>query len=530
MIIGIDGVPPSLLFYWAKINKLPNFANIIKRGHFGILESTIPPQTAVANTSFATGNNPGKHGIFDFIKREEGTYNFRLINASNKCGKSFWKIASDYGKKVAILFLPFTYPPEKVNGVIIPGLGAPEGGNAIYPSYIFDELMEKIPGFSSIIQTYGELPMWKEREYYIKKIPENMKVKIEILKYLEKKYDFDLILLYFREPDIIHHLAWDAFDQRLPNYNKRESKKYRNLVFFCYKEMDKKIGELIERYEKKYNFIFFSDHGHGVRYKYTRFGTMNDFLIEKGFLKLKIQKKSLMYKLGINKAKIYNIIHKIGLYNILSKIIPKKVVEKIPEKKDLEDVDWSRTLAYSFGESSYIYINLEGREPIGAVKSDEYYSICNKIINTLKEVKDPKTGKCVFEKIFMRDEIFHGSMIKYAPDIIIIPREIPTELDETKVISNFDGTPELITEDHQINGIYIFYGQQFTKIYIKKAKIFDLAPTILSLLRITPPNNMDGKILIKIPRILENQLKQQPMSEKTRIKKSVRKLKSKKVV
>ena len=74
VIVGFDGVDAKLTARWMDEGKLPNLAKLRAEGTFSPLRSTIPSQTPVAWSTFATGLNPGRHGIFDFLKRDTQTY------------------------------------------------------------------------------------------------------------------------------------------------------------------------------------------------------------------------------------------------------------------------------------------------------------------------------------------------------------------------------------------------------------------------------------------------------------------------
>lgn len=146
-ILGFDGVDPTWLNKWVDAGKLPNVKKLIEQGSFSPLTSTNPPQSPVAWASFATGVNPGGHGIYDFIKRDPTTYlpsvgsgdikqptfgpDGSLTNpvmaTSFRSGTSFWKIASDAGVRSTVLNVPFAFPPDEMrNGQMLSGLGTPD--------------------------------------------------------------------------------------------------------------------------------------------------------------------------------------------------------------------------------------------------------------------------------------------------------------------------------------------------------------------------------------------------------------------
>ena len=120
-IIGLDGATWDLINPLIAEGELPTINNLIKNGTRAPLESTLIPVSPAAWTSLATGTNPNKHGIFDFVHREEGTYNPIPYNSKDRKCETLWSILSRNGKKVGVLNVPGTYPVEKVNGFMISG-------------------------------------------------------------------------------------------------------------------------------------------------------------------------------------------------------------------------------------------------------------------------------------------------------------------------------------------------------------------------------------------------------------------------
>ena len=124
-VIGLDGGTFDLVKPWVRQGKLPHLGKLMQSGAHGELRTTIQPLTGSAWTSFMNGKNPGKHGVFDFIRRVPGTYEVQLVDSRGRDSNSIWKILSRAGKKVAVHNIPLNYPPEEVNGLIVSWMDAP---------------------------------------------------------------------------------------------------------------------------------------------------------------------------------------------------------------------------------------------------------------------------------------------------------------------------------------------------------------------------------------------------------------------
>src|SRR5205085_6322680 len=152
-IVGWDGATFDLIEPWVAEGKLPNIARLMKRGVHGRLRSTLPPMTFPAWSSFMTGKNPGKHGIFDFTRQKPGKYELEFVNGGLRRAPSFWNILSRAGRKVISISVPCTYPPEPVNGIMISGFDGPGqvgtsevDARGMHPPELHQEIKEKLGG------------------------------------------------------------------------------------------------------------------------------------------------------------------------------------------------------------------------------------------------------------------------------------------------------------------------------------------------------------------------------------------------
>jgi len=155
IVIGLDGLEPAIVERLLQCNELPNLARIRQTGTYARLQTTYPAQTPVAWSSFATGTNPGGHGIFDFICRDPETYlpdlalsrfekpknMFSLPRVVNKRrGVPVWQRLSEAGVPSVVLRCPCTFPAESLQGRMLSGIGVPDlrGGQGTGTFYTQD--------------------------------------------------------------------------------------------------------------------------------------------------------------------------------------------------------------------------------------------------------------------------------------------------------------------------------------------------------------------------------------------------------
>jgi predicted AlkP superfamily phosphohydrolase/phosphomutase len=171
IVIGVDGMDPAFVErHWAD---LPNLALLRQRGSYSHLETTDPPQSPVAWSTFITGLDPGEHGIFDFVHRDPvtlepylstdkttgprftlhlGKWELPLSRSrvvSLRKGRAFWEYLSDRGIPVTVVRIPANYPPSDT-GRELAGMGTPDlrGTEGTFSYYTDNpaETSREVPG------------------------------------------------------------------------------------------------------------------------------------------------------------------------------------------------------------------------------------------------------------------------------------------------------------------------------------------------------------------------------------------------
>ncbi len=507
IVIGLDGAAYPLINKWIKSGDLPNIASLTQRGNFNVLKSTIPVHSPTAWSSFITGLNPGKHGVFDFVRRDAEGYQLRVIRANEIKGTSLWKLLSKNGAKVGIMNVPMTYPPETVNGYLISGLGTPDYVPFTSPPELTNAL--NAAGYrvnKKFFYTPGRDDEWLQDLTHITN--QRGKTAVQLLK--EKPWDFFMVV--FRNTDEIGHFFWRHMDESHPRHDPAAPAHYKSAILDLYRQIDRWVGEIVKTAGPNANFLIMSDHGMGPLYRDV---FINEWLYEKGWLKLKeepVAKKqshSLFRKLGVTRKNISDTLTRLNLHRlevIIKKILGDRirVLPRDERPEFVNAIDWSQTQAYSFGYYGQIFINLKGREPEGIVEPGEAYdTLRQKIVEGLYQLKDGEDDKPVVDRVYLREELFHGPSLDQAPDLLTIMRDLTyiTRKDyefasERGILFRQPYTDE--SGSHHLDGIVIAAGpniQQRQSPLPTAPQIPDLTPTILHLMNCPIPDTMDGQLL-----------------------------------
>ncbi|MDO8445502.1 MAG: alkaline phosphatase family protein [Deltaproteobacteria bacterium] len=481
-VIGIDGATFRIIKPLIKKGRLPNISALIKNGVHGILWSTVPTVSPVAWTSFMTGNNPGKHTIYDFLGKTS-EHKFKILSALDRTSKPLWIILSEYGKRVCVAGVTLTYPTDVVNGQMVAGLGTPLNTGCIFthPEELTSEIIEKLGPYHIFPKERPNVNTSSGRDIFIRSTDELIEYRYRLFKYLMDKEDHDFRMFFFIDTDGVSHNFWKYMDLDFKNDLPNCREKHSGAIFRVYEKVDEAIGKLIASSDKDMNFILMSDHGFGPL---TRTVSLNKWLESKGLLAFR--KEWLV-------GNVYKVFKRVA-----SRFRKKKSILEADFNTSM--IDWENTSAYFSGTVGNIFINLKGREPHGIVKPEDYDTVRRCIFAELMDITDPKTGQKIVEKVYMKEDVFIGDDLTSAPDLVVTFKS---------GYGVFNGKTEgrsgkgLIIEDssswsgdHEPDGIFIASGPAFkSNTTIPGANIIDLAPTILYLSGVPVPDSMDGKIM-----------------------------------
>ncbi|HKY03424.1 MAG TPA: alkaline phosphatase family protein, partial [Blastocatellia bacterium] len=479
-------------------------ARLIGNGARASLRTTFPPITAVAWSSFMTGKNPGKHGIFEFTRKGRDSQRELAVNASFREGQAIWDLLGAAGKRVIVHNFPCTYPPAPVNGVLIADFMTPRGRRDFtYPQSILEEIESEFgPYRLHLSQTYTG----GGAEAVIDELFDELEYKARVAPYLMERYDWDGFFQYFWGTDRIQHELWHLIDETHPRHDHQESERFRGRVFDYFKRTDEVIGSLVDLAGDESLVCIASDHGFGPAHKYCSF---NIWLLEEGFLKLKgdalTRLKKFCFDLGLTPEAAFKMVKRLPLGGLR----PARGVSNQAGASKLlgtlflsfGDVDWERTVAFSKGNYGQIYVNLKGREPFGSVEPERYDSVCDAITDRLRAIVVPETGRPLIGEVFRREQIYNGPRVSDAPDIAFLPADM-----SYLPLGNADFTSNRFIVDafgisgcHRMDGILTLTGGPVKKGFdAGVAQIYDVAPTLLYLMGHVVPDDMDGRLLTEV--------------------------------
>mgnify|MGYP002619740290 CR=1 FL=1 len=484
LLIGLDGLEPTLARRWMEAGRLPNLAALAASGGFVPCASTTPHATFPAWTTCVTGVNPGRHGVFDFTRMKEGEYGISFTNATQRRAPALWNVLSDAGAKVGVLGVPATFPPEPVNGFMVSGFDSPVS-TAVSREFVYPEsLYPRVKDWRfADFQETRIGPGWHARA--LPKLLDGVATKERIALDLIATESPDFLMMVFGESDTVSHHFWLFHDPDSP----RHQPGFETAIQEVYERLDAAVGRLMDAFGDALVGVV-SDHGFGGAG--TGVVHLNNWLAEHDYLSFdeSAAASSPLKKLALAAVPAR---WQGALFRKLS-----GMAAKAESGSRFGGIEWEKTRAYS-EELNYfpsVRVNLKGREPEGVVEPEDYDAFVSDLCAELE------AWECV-DKAHPRAAIYDGPHVERAPDIVL---ELALENGYSHSCLRARGGPSFrrigpdehlggkergMNGNHRKEGVLLL-SQQFES---DGVSLLDVAPTVLAAMGVPAPA-MEGRSLI----------------------------------
>jgi predicted AlkP superfamily phosphohydrolase/phosphomutase len=436
VVLGLDGVPYTYIRRLFEAGELPNFRALAGEGALAQMDTTLPNVSSVAWSSFMTGQNPGKHNIYGFVDRQPGTLKTFIPTSRTMRSPALWELLSAAGKRVFAMNVPVTYPSRQVNGIVV--------GCFLSPS------VEKAAPNAEVAQALKRLnycvdadPAWarRDKDSFLPHLDEVFERRIAAMRHFWQQEPWDFFMAHIMETDRLHHFFWQEMEQG--------HAKYGPAFLEFYKRVDHVLGEVRSWLDEDTTLLVLSDHG---------------------FCSIK------------QEVYVNSWLHQAG-YLQYAKDGPQSLADMAPS-----------SVAYSL-DPGRVFLNVRGREPGGRVAPGaEYERLRREIAEAALTMIDPASGEPMVERVYTREELYHGPCADTAPDLVIAMRDgydpkgsfgKPGLTFKGAALVGMHTTPDAL--------LYMRGARQFAR----RPYIADVAPTILDLLDVPVPADMDGRNLFQ---------------------------------
>jgi predicted AlkP superfamily phosphohydrolase/phosphomutase len=467
-VLGLDGVPWTLLDRYTDQGALPNMRRLREDGVAGPLQSTKLANTPVAWPSIASGKRPDAHGLYEFFQLESD-YSQQPHTSEDLGASMLWDVV----QPAVLGNVPMTYPPPELDGKAVSGMMTPTLDDAAtHPSDLAAEISDRLPDYRIALD-------WGEYKGHTDEFLDDLRTLVasrrRLLDLLMGTDDWRLFFFVFTAPDRLQHLLWDE-----------------DVILEHYRTLDEIVGDVLEYcIEREATLIVVSDHGFGPISKSIN---VNRILATEGFLTGadNTGTRGLLKSAGLTKDRVLTVLERVGisdetLVNSLPKPVLDSIATRIPGSHARYDVDFTETAAFLHGQGS-IYVNDTERFENGIVPPHQRDRIVQDVHEVLDTLSDPETGQSVLnvwfgDRCYPRDD--------RSPDLVIEPAKgyvvsAALEGDTFGDVGDTDAS-------HRRQGTFFAWGPDVASgVEIESATVLDVTPTLLHAIGAPIPEDADG--------------------------------------
>jgi len=465
LVIGLDCAPPSVLFKTGDEgplglkDRLPNLSRLIDEGIYGPLCSSIPCITVPAWTSMLSSKDPGTLGFYGFRNRADHSYHRMNIATGNAIeDHRVWDVLSEAGKTSVVVGVPQTYPVKPLKGCLISSFLTPNTDRQYtHPHELRYEIDRILDGADYDV----DVPNFRteDKGFLLEQIQEMTEKRFAVLKSFLKEKPWDFYMFVEIGLDRIHHGMWKYWD---PDHHKHEpDNPYKDAIPEYYEYLDRELGEMLGLLDDDTIVMVVSDHGaKGMDGGFV----VNEWLRREGLLALKE---------------------------------PPRGDGPIPFEK--AEIDWENTTAWGAGGYySRIFMNVEGREPQGAVPAEDYEKVRDELKERIESIVD-HNGEPM-NSIAYKPQDLYREVRNVAPDLMVYFGNL-----RWRALGTFGHSDVYAFENdlgpddanHDQNGVFVMWDprENHGGRYVEDLELRDVAPTILDLMKVSIPSDMQGKVI-----------------------------------
>ena len=500
LVIGLDGATFRVLDPLIEAGVLPNLQRLMTNGARGTLLSTVPPISAAAWTTFITGKNPGKHGIFHFVSLglettpevaddvvEVGVGAYSVVNASSIRDATLWQMVSGVGKRLVVINVPMTYPPCPINGAMITSMLTPPGAERFtYPP----ELKDQLGDYEIELDLRRHRTRLSSAEI-IHGLTETVNKRGRVALRLIRQEPWDLFAIVFTETDRLQHRFWNYLCPMAEGYDGPDAQEHRPALYRFFSNLDAWVGKLVEEAGPDVPVIIMSDHG------FTARGRRRVYLraLARTLGLHSAQRTSWVNRLRAISESVLGLRHK-DAYRTLARVFPKRYLDRLFYSLRGRD---ERGLRSQKGRV------IRFHETIGAVAVNRRFlgaqieAELPKLRQRLENLRDPVDGRNVVRKVAAVDEVYWGPLAGKLPPLMFFLEDDYGLTSGTgrhrRVIEHRSGTGEL-QGMHASDGILVVHGPSVGQLELtSELFIQDVTATILYLLGMAIPQDLDGRVV-----------------------------------
>lgn len=523
--VGLDSADYALIKKWVDAGELPEIAALWATSARGQVCGATGYTAETPWTVFLTGCwpettgywSPGKFHV-DYRVEEVEAYQYDSFG-------HFYDYCA--GRKVIAFDVPHARVSRRVDGVQIMAWGAhsPQGPSQSLPEN----------ALSNVIAEFGEHPALRKDDILVwetdlrkdkleEELVEGIRRRTRAALSLMARKPWDLFIVVYGEPHSAGHGFWHLSQSEHPLYE-HYAHDGDDPILRIYKEMDRAVGELRRALPPDVYLVLFSQEGMKsnsadlpswlflpeLMFRYSFNGRAALAKGEPGTAPAPLSKlptrewmRALwaLRETGNPVSRLAGKHLRMRLSRMVDAVVGGRDSLRHPLDCDVYPYMpqlwyqpfWPRMKAFglpSFSEGN-VRINVKGRERQGIVPPEDFATVCQEVIDLVSQLTDPRTGKPVVRDVLrQRAKPFENTNGPDA-DIIFLWDAHPADLVDSPQYGRIGPAPFRRTGDHHKLGFFAISGPDVRPGELASGDLVDLAPTILDLLNVPPPNHFNG--------------------------------------
>ena len=422
-VIAYDALCFDLVSGWAAEGRLPTFKKLLECSLRGVVDNPLGLEAGSVWPTFCTGVEPGVHGQYEGpYVFDTDAYRVRLMDRSERRVLPFWNAASDAGRRVAIIDVPYVFLEESINGVQVVDwlthvLVRPSG-LATYPAALADKIASAcgtnpFGGPNRCPTNDVRLDSAEAVENFRDRLIDRVRWKTDFMLDLAAQERWDLLLSVFHDAHEVGHMAWHLHDQGHERHDAEIAARVGNPLLDVYVALDASLGRLLAAFDKDTTVLIYSSHGMGIDRSGTRFldGILRRLEIayrgDKPLAPTWLDRAGSLYRAVVPAA-------------LRKRLVGTKVVGRAYQANASEQLRGRRFFELAPNHATGgVRINLKGRESSGLVEADEVDALCTRLEKDLAQLINAESGERLIESIMRSSAVHPGPYAHVMPDLLL---------------------------------------------------------------------------------------------------------------
>lgn len=503
LLLGLDSADAALIEAWADAGHLPTFDRLRRAGCWSRLVTTAEVMHVSAWPSIYTGRTPGHHGLYHAYQVRAGDQRIHRTLPEWLAQPPFWKLLDDAGRRCIVFDAFMDAPLAGFQGIQVLEYGTWTwfGAPGSSPNRMLKDIVARFGRYPAPEHT--EQVTIPEQLWFRDQLVQAAAVKGEATRWLLGQHPWDMAFVTFGEPHGAGHYLWHSDDPGYPLSPPGGRRPGSHLLRDVYAAVDRAIGEILAEIGDDTTVLVCSGDGMGPNYSGAHL--VPELLHQLELLvSANVGRRAEVDRPKQGLAQALRGMIPLSVRQSITRCLPRRARHELSMKWMNSGTDWSRTSAFCIPNSNeaYIRLNLEGREPAGIVADGAASSnLVSSLAQELAGLVNPLNGRTCAHRVHVMDETFGGAQRCHLPDISVSWDNDAQVLDRIQaptaaLIEGVPGhaVPAHYTGNHRPTAFVLAAGRGVSSgAEIAQGSILDIAPTILALLDVDPPPQLEGR-------------------------------------